>query len=203
MHFEPGEVYHVYNRGNEKQRIFFNRNNYLYFLKKIRAEWLPLCDILNFCLMPNHFHFLIVPNRAGCRNVIIKQKEMHMQEFSKTIGKTLSSYTQAINIERHRTGNLFQKKTKAKHIANNKLSFILPSDYLRTCFYYAHQNPVSAGMVEFPEEWEFSSARDYANLRNGTLCNKKLFFALSGMCEKDFIPGDIPVIRNELMNDSW
>ena len=114
MHFEPNNIYHIYNRGNDKQTIFFNRNNYLFFLGKVRKEWLVYTDVLAYCLMPNHFHFLVVTNEEACRPIIIRGKETHMQQFSKCIGKTLSSYTQAINIQQNRTGNLFQKKTKAK-----------------------------------------------------------------------------------------
>ena len=38
MHFENGEVYHIYNRGNNKQTIFFNEDNYLFFLQKVKEE---------------------------------------------------------------------------------------------------------------------------------------------------------------------
>ncbi len=53
MHFAPHEYYHVYNRGNNKQPIFFNQVNYLFFLKKIRDQLLPCADIIAYCLMPN------------------------------------------------------------------------------------------------------------------------------------------------------
>jgi len=36
MHFTPNEIYHVYNRGNDKQTIFFNDNNYIFFLNKVK-----------------------------------------------------------------------------------------------------------------------------------------------------------------------
>ena len=62
MNLIPGQFYHVYNRGNNKQLIFFNDNNYLYFLQKIREQLLPVADILAWCLMPNHFHILIQAN---------------------------------------------------------------------------------------------------------------------------------------------
>lgn len=186
MHFEPSELYHIYNRGNNKQPIFFSRANYQYFLKKLVGEWIPLCDILNFCLMPNHFHVIAVPNIRGCQNIILKGKEMHLQQLSKTIGKTLSSYTRAINIEQNRTGSLFQKKTKAKHIIADHLDGYSLTDYLTKVIHYTHYNPVHAGLVQSAEDWEFSSARDYANLRHDSFCNRDLFFHISGMSQKDF-----------------
>lgn len=112
MHFEANNAYHIYNLGNEKQIIFSSEKNYLFFLQKVRYEWLPYADVLAYCLMPNHFHFIIVPNEEGCRNIVLKERETHMQALSKAIGKTLSSYTQAINIEQTRTGNLFKRKQK-------------------------------------------------------------------------------------------
>jgi len=167
MHFESGEAYHIYNRGNEKQPIFFSEKNYLFFLQKVRMEWLPFSDILAYTLMPNHFHFIIVPNKNGCRNIILKERETHMQELSKIIGKTLSSYTQAINIEQKRTGNLFQKKTKAKCLTDFDERSINP--YLVTSAHYIHNNAYAANLVSSPFQWDFSSLKDYAGLRNGTV----------------------------------
>lgn len=59
MYFVSGGIYHVFNQGNNKQIVFFNRNNYLYFLRKLRVQILPFADILSWCLMPNHFHLMI------------------------------------------------------------------------------------------------------------------------------------------------
>lgn len=58
MHFEAGQLYHIYNQGNNQQRVFFERENQLFFLKKIRIYVLPFADVLAWCLMPNHFHLM-------------------------------------------------------------------------------------------------------------------------------------------------
>lgn len=199
MHFDPLEAYHLYNRGNNKQLIFFNRDNYIFFLKKVRAEWTSYCDVLAYCLMPNHFHFLIVTNKRACEFVSLNSKETHMQRLSKTIGKTLSSYTQAINRQENRIGNLFQNKTKAKQLTNCELSETLSNDYLTTCVHYIHYNPYMSNLVNIPTDWEFSSFRDYAGIRNGKLCNQKLLFELSGLDERDFksVLMPVPKIRFE------
>jgi putative transposase len=199
MHFEVNNAYHIYNRGNEKQIIFFAEKNYLFFLQKVRYEWLPYADVLAYCLMPNHFHFMIVPNEEGCRNIVLKERETHMQSLSKAIGKTLSSYTQAINIEQTRTGNLFQKKTKAKCLTDQNSQ--IPFDYLKTCIHYIHNNPYAANLVTSPFDWNYSSLKDYAALRNGTLCNKDLFFELSGLTTKDFASRFIPAINPDLIKE--
>ena len=59
MHFEQGHIYHIYNQGNNRQGIFFHRDNYLFFLKKMRTHLFPFGDILAYCLMPNHFHWMM------------------------------------------------------------------------------------------------------------------------------------------------
>ena len=179
MHFEPDAIYHIYNRSNEV--VFYSRNNYLFFLSKIQKLIVPVCDILAWVLMPNHFHLLIRATENSCINVSEKHRP-DTQLLSKNIGVVLSSYTQAINTQEKRRGNLFAHKTKSKMLNEEYLNLPINSnnlninqpDYLTTCFLYIHQNPVIAGLVTILEDWEFSSFRDFAGLRNGKLVNKKL-----------------------------
>ena len=193
MHFEPNQIYHVYNRGNNKQPVFFNDANYLYFLHKIKIEWKKYADVLCYCLMPNHFHIMLVPNKDGCKNIVLADKETHMQNLSKTIGKTLSSYTKAVNIQNKATGNLFQKKTKVKLLTGPNS---LIENFL-TCFHYIHQNPLKAKLVKDLKDWLYSSYPDYYSGRKGTICNKLLSFKLRGLTENDF---KMPVLK-ELDNN--
>lgn len=171
----------MYNRGNNRQTIFFTPDNYLYFLRKIKQEWLPFCDILAWCLMPNHFHFLLVPNQEGC---LPASESSHLQ-LQKAIGKTLSSYTRAINKCHDRTGNLFQQKTKAKCLYQEGKPQ-LQDNYLFHCLHYLHYNPVAAELVSQPWEWAYSSAPDYYGKRKGQLCNKDLLYQLGGFTDRDF-----------------
>jgi putative transposase len=53
------------------------------------------------------------------------------------------------------------------------INFLPEDDYPQVCFNYIHNNPVKAKLVQKVEEWEFSSAMDYAGLRKGKLINKK------------------------------
>jgi putative transposase len=190
MHFEPDNIYHVYNRGNNKAPLFFNSGNYLYLLKKIKAEWLTYCDIFCYCLMPNHFHFMLEPRPEGCENIILKGRTTHLQKLSKTIGKTLSSYTQAINIQHKTTGNLFQKKTKAKCLTDEQKgkSVYISRDYLVTCFHYIHCNPLEAKLVKELKDRPYSSWSDYYRFRNGSLCNRQLAMDRLGLTNLDFTP---------------
>jgi len=168
MYFEKEKIYHIYNRGNNKQRIFFNHENYLYFLRKVRKKILPVADILCYCLMPNHFHFLIYSNEKTIQSKTVNQKERNV--LSDAFRKVLSSYTQGINRQEKRSGSLFSQNTKAKAVFDSFHNYY----YVETCFYYIHQNPTKDGLVKNLNDWPYSSFLDFANLRNGTLCNQDL-----------------------------
>jgi putative transposase len=110
-----------------------------------------------------------------------------LQKLSKTIGKTLSSYTQAINIQNKTTGNLFQKKTKAKCLSDKSIieSPYSIQDYLINCFFYIHNNPVTAKITKDLKQWPYSSWPDYYGFRNGSLCNKEKAMLKIGISEID------------------
>lgn len=188
MHFEPDHIYHVYNRGNNRIKIFFTPGNYLYLLKKIKAEWKPYCNMVCYCLMPNHFHFMLQPKTEGCIFITQGGLVSHLQTLSKAIGKTLSSYTQAINIQNSTIGTLFQKKTKAKCLTDSsiKLSQYKTQDYLTNCFHYIHLNPKVAGLVKNLKDWPYSSWVDYYGFRRGTLCDKEIIMNAAGFTHLDF-----------------
>ena len=179
MHFEQNLIYHIYNQGNNKEPIFFQERNYLYFLRKMRKHLLPHVNFLCYCLMPNHFHFLVV-----VVNPSIQLKDNKTRRLNESIGLMLRSYTRAINRQEQRVGALFRPRTKAKNgwidefitvgSKHEHLLFKPDNDYARTCFQYIHNNPVEAGLVTKSEKWQYSSASDYAGLRNGTLCNQVL-----------------------------
>ncbi len=59
MELEPGYFYHVFNRGNNSQTIFYTRENYLFFLKKMDEYLTSFASIISWCLMPNHFHWVV------------------------------------------------------------------------------------------------------------------------------------------------
>ena len=193
MHFEQGNIYHVYNRSNET--VFFSEENYMFFLNKVRRFIYPNCDILAWCLMPNHFHFLIYANSKSIEST----KENHrpsLQVLSKNFGTLLSSYTQSFNRfeKRKRKGRLFSHNTVAKLIEQEK------DDYLENCFFYIHQNPLRAHLVSKLENWEFSSFRDSAGFRNGTLCNENLAFQLIKLDSENFYEQSYAVIDEKYLD---
>jgi len=199
--YQEHVVYHLYNHSNNFEVIFRSYENYVFFLGKIRKHLLPVADILCYCLMPDHFHFMIIPKAEGCLpSGVLKsgrkgdKPEDFQQVISQAIKIILSSYTKSFNRRYNRRGSLFRAKTKAKPAYTDfvspgfvfrdgyPLSYLIP--YLRICFDYIHNNPVKADLALRPEEWEFSSAIDYAGLREGTLCNYALAEHLIGVKRK-------------------
>jgi putative transposase len=187
MEFHPNHLYHIYNRGNNQQPIFFTEANYLFFLQKIRMFILPYCEILCYTLMPNHFHLLIYTDERIAEKKQIGATERNV--LSEGIRNMLQTYTKAINQQNHTTGSLFQQNTKAKCLDDGSIN------YGAACFHYIHQNPMKAKLVLKMEDWDYSSFKDYAEFRNGTLCNRELAFSILDF-EKDRLYEDSYKIIN-------
>lgn len=192
MHSEEDYCYHVYNRS--KETIFFERDNYLFFLEKIRKQLFPFCEILAWCLMPNHFHFMIIANKEGCLLTGEKHRP-NVQILSKNLGTIFSSYTRAINKMTSQKGRLFAHNTTAKQL-NFKGEF-----YARNCFQYIHQNPKLHGLVKKMENWEFSSFRDYIGLRNGTLINQALAREIVNFDNENFYEQSYIILSDKDIDD--
>lgn len=165
-----GQIYHIYNRGAEKRRIFENHSDNKRFIKAIqyylfkgpkpkfshfsqeKALRLQLsdkiCDIVSYCLMPNHFHLLLKQNSDG-----------GITEF---LSKLSNSYTKYFNLRYARIGALFQGEFKSILIETDE-QLIHVSRYI-------HLNPVSSFLVVKPEDWEWSSYKEYLNQTNAGFC---------------------------------
>ena len=181
--FAHGNVTHVYNRGNNREKIFFDKQDYKAFLFRIGLAFGIEIEILqkesltsvpysrirvngnknlfklhSFCLMPNHFHLLI--EQTG--NVPI----------SKLISQVCTSYAMYINKKYKRVGHVFQDKFKAVLIENNP--------QLMWTSAYIHMNPVKDKLVKHPKDYLWSSYNDYASNRNLPILNKELLIGTFG-----------------------
>lgn len=180
MAYIPNTIYHIYNQGNNHQNIFLQKKNYIFFLHKMRKHLLPHVDVLAYCLMPNHFHFLVYTRAQACetaRNPRTGSTIHNHQVLSRSLGVLLSSYTRAINKQEGRSGALFRGNTNHKKCFYEGMATLDKAEdleYATNYFAYIHNNPVKAKLVENSIDWDFSSARDYAQLRQGTLCNQVL-----------------------------
>jgi REP element-mobilizing transposase RayT len=146
----PDEYYHIFNRGNAKQNIFLDTQDYQFFLLRLDQNLYPDKDkrifrssplpenafsLINFCLMPNHYHLLIKQN-----------KEIPV---SKLISRICTSYSKYFNKKYERVGHVFQDQFKQVNVDNN--------DYLLWLSAYIHQNPSVAGLIKNPADYKWSS----------------------------------------------
>lgn len=182
-----GEVYHVYNRGVEKRPIFLTKWDYTRFLdltnyyrftgcpvkysyfkslsqeerekilKGLEGSGEKWVDILTFCLMPNHIHFLL--------------KQLQDQGISKFMAKIQNSFSHFFNIKQERVGHLFQGNFKAKRVESD--------EQLVHVSRYIHLNPVTAYLIRFDqlENYEYSSYPQYLGKKIG-FCNTDLVLGL-------------------------
>ena len=203
MQFQKGHLYHFYNQGNNRRVIFFKRENYYYFLQKVQEYILPYCDLLAYCLMPNHFHFMVqvneveLPVKSESSDDSKSSDDSDFEQIIKyrtlnnSIAILLRSYTRAINKQQNSRGSLFRPKTKAVCLTAsegavplflNTRSGIeirvehLEKQYPQMCYNYIHQNPVQTGLVKKIKDWEFSSAPAYYDPDLNALVNKEVTY---------------------------
>lgn len=200
MEFEVGHLYHIYNQGNNRRRVFFVRDSYLFFLNKMKRHLLPYADIVAWCLMPNHFHIMVHVNHVSLSEspgatdpsfidgVTPSHPVSKERTFNESIGIMLRSYTRASNKRYNRSGALFREETKAicltksgkqsaawftsLGVTNLNVDFT-EFQYPNQCFRYILSNPVKAGLVKSAVDWEFSSYLDIVGSREGQLISRE------------------------------
>jgi len=171
----PGEYYHVFNRGVNKQLIFHDHTDRIRFLfivlyfqspvilqnisrsvqpfikhsvfnldKETEQEIIKsrFIELASFCLMPNHFHFII--------------KEVEENGIARYMQRVLNSYTKYYNTRYNKSGHLFQGPYKATHVGSNEQLLHLSS--------YVHRNPRELKeWFNKESNYQWSSYQDFVN----------------------------------------
>lgn len=144
----PGQFYHIYNRGAHREPIFKEPENYLFVLRKIKQYSRQFnLNLIAYCLMPNHYHFLIRQNDVNPAGLLPQ--------------RVFNSYTKAYNKRYEHSGTLFEDNYKAKAVQKN-------SHLLHLCR-YIHGNPVKDGLVTDPADWPYSNYLEFTGERKGHL----------------------------------
>lgn len=166
----PGGTYHVYNRANGSESIFLSRENYRFFMAKFKFHILPVADVYCYCLMPNHFHFLLrVKSLAEIETALGADKCKcygHEKLISKQFSNLFSSYCQAFNKLNHRKGSLFMKNFKRKTVHDDL--------YFRNLVYYIHHNPMKARLCKTLDAYPHSSYSSIINRNEDFILGKDL-----------------------------
>ncbi|MCR5860963.1 transposase [Flavobacterium sp. J372] len=144
---DQNSTYHIYNRGINGCTIFASDENKSYFLKLVEKYLENVASIHAYCLMDNHFHFLMTINVSS---------DIATQAFS----NLFNSYAKAFNKSTGRTGSLFEKHFKRISIDNE--------DYFKSLVVYIHTNPQHHFNEDFTD-FRFSSYKAYLSTNHSKL----------------------------------
>ena len=158
-----GQYYHIYNRGNNKENIFYEPRNYHYFLRKYDEYLSSYLETYAYCLLPNHFH-LQVRVKDGVPNDAIPQRDGIGSAVSEQFRRFFITYSQAINKQEERTGSLFEKSFKRIAIESNS--------HLKYLIYYIHANPERHGLIDDFRKYEYNSYQRILLDKPSKLCKK-------------------------------
>lgn len=153
---EEGQYYHIYNRGNNRERIFFSEENYHFFMRRYREYLSEYIDTYAYSLLPNHFH-LLVRVKERVKDAMLFEKALRPETAGTQFHRLFTSYAKAINKQRNRVGSLFQGPFKRIQINS--------TEYLTNLIYYIHANPQTHGYTVNFRNYTWSS---YSYLANGT-----------------------------------
>ncbi|GAA4235583.1 hypothetical protein GCM10022291_17870 [Postechiella marina] len=151
---EQGNYYHIFNRGINSETIFKNEGNKTYFLGLMKKHLEGNTSILSYCLMDNHFHFLLKINSEG-------------KTANQSISNLFNAYAKAFNKQQNRTGSLFEKHFRRKKIADE--------NYLKNLILYIHKNPENHNVVKHFKDYKFSSYESYFFNNVSLISNEKSY----------------------------
>lgn len=164
----PDHYYHIYNRANGNDSLFLTMNNYGFFLHKYLKYISPIAETICYCLMPNHFHFLIKIRDSKellhYSEIAVSKSNSLENVLSQQFSHYFNSYAQAYNKQQNRKGSLFMKNF-------NKI-LVKDDIYLRKLILYIHKNPIESGIVESIDEWKYSSYFNLINNINDSICSR-------------------------------
>lgn len=202
--YVEGGYYHIYNRGVEKRRIFFDRGDYNTFLHYLSLYLTPIDEIrkekpllrlnivknnlsdevelLAYCLMPNHFHLLV--------------KQKAIDGITRLMRQITTGYSMYFNKRYNRQGHLFQGRFKAANIDSD--------EHLLHLSRYIHLNPKDRGVSL--TEFEWSSYLNYLGNKNEQWVNTGLIlnYFTKGNYQgtyKQFVEeykGETPILASDL-----
>ena len=140
----PGLPHHVTQRGVRRMNVFTEKSDPVAYLSLIKQSCSKAkTEILAYCLMPDHVHFIMVPSHEDCLRA--------------ALGDAHRRYTRMINARQKCRGHLWQEQFH---------SFVMDENHLLSCVRYVELNPVRGGLVDKPQKWLWSSARAHLNAKD-------------------------------------
>ena len=161
--YQPGVPVHVFQRGYNREPVFFDDEDYLAYLRFLKSSADALgCLVHAYVLMTNHVHLLVTPKTADSISLLFQ-----------SIGRHFVPY---INKTYQRRGSLWEGRHKGNILESE--------DYFLICMSYIEMNPVRAGMVEHPAQYRWSSyAANALGIDNAIVRPHELYLALDKISE--------------------
>ncbi|MFO7878836.1 MAG: hypothetical protein R6V52_02205 [Bacteroidales bacterium] len=165
----PGRTYHVYNRGNNSQQVFFRERDFFLFQELMQIFILPIADLYAYCLLRNHFHFVlkVKENRVYKYNIKNAPKEkiekwacierpedyksrgLKIPNPSRHLSHMFNSYAKCLNKKYVRHGSIFEKPFRRREIHGK--------NDLKNVIVYVNNNAVHHRIVRSTIEYPWSS----------------------------------------------
>jgi putative transposase len=154
---QPGMYYHIYNRGINRENIFFEERNYHYFMDLYAKYVEPVAETFAYCLLKNHFHLLVKIKDEEEINLATETKTLRVFETlrvsstnpSTAFSNLFNAYAKSINKAYGRTGSLFAHPFQRVMVTDDA--------QFTAVVRYIHQNPQKHGFVTDFRDWPYSS----------------------------------------------
>ena len=181
---QADRFYHIYNRTNNNELLFKVEENYYYFLNQFEKYLFPIVEVYAYCLMGNHFHFVLKIKDENELKIFFNEKlskvkplesslgakkleaELIERLISRQFGHFFNSYTQALNKSINRKGSLFTPNFKRKEIDTD--------NYLKQVILYVHLNPVLHGVMKEFENYKHSSYQSILSNKGSKIKGSKV-----------------------------
>ena len=173
---EPNRYYHIYNRGNNREKLFYQDRNYEYFINKYLKHCYHVLETYAYCLMSNHFHLLVSVRSEKLQQELFKKADLKSRKPgspSRHLSNFFNGYALSINNQEKRIGSLFQRPFRRKEVTSDS--------YFCQLVVYIHQNPVRHGFTSSIEEYPYSSFQSYFQQYESFLNRDKVLELFGGL----------------------
>lgn len=142
--------------------LFFQEDNFIYFLKRFRTYTKDVASVYSYCLLNNHFHFLIKIHENANPDLVTEQ-----------LRRFFISYSKALNNHQNRKGTLFERHLKRLKIRSD--------EQLLWTIYYIHHNPVHHNVTMNYQKYRWSSYPVILSKKETSLKREKVLELFSGV----------------------
>ncbi len=174
----PEKTYHLFHHAIGEENLFRSAENYRYFLQRYAEYIFPIAETFCYCLLPNHYHFLI---RLRSEEEILdcldpkKLKRQKWKDEDKSISTLLANrvgtfqnaYAKAFNKQHCRRGGLFEQSFGRKEVKTDS--------YFTNAIHYVHANAVHHGFVKDILDWHYTSYNSFLANKKSKLMKEEVF----------------------------